>query len=68
MARAATLVRDCVLAGYEKVHLDASMSCADDPGGNGGALDETTATARTVELCLVAEEASAQAGTRRRCT
>ena len=62
MARAATLVRDCVLAGYEKVHLDASMSCADDPGGSGAALDEKTATARTVELCLAAEEASAQAG------
>jgi len=61
MAHAAALVRDCVLAGYQKIHLDASMSCADDPGGSGGALDETTATARTVELCLVAEEASAQA-------
>lgn len=31
MAHAATLVRDCVLAGYQKLHLDASMSCADDP-------------------------------------
>jgi D-tagatose-1,6-bisphosphate aldolase subunit GatZ/KbaZ len=63
MARAATLVRDCTLAGYEKMHLDASMSCADDPGGSGGARAETMATARPVELCLVAEEASAQAGT-----
>ena len=62
MAHADTLVRDCVLAGYEKVHLDASMSCADDPGGSGAALDEKTATARTVELCLAAEEARAQAG------
>ena len=62
MAHADTLVRDCVLAGYEKMHLDASMSCADDPGGSGAALDEKTATARTVELCLAAEEASAQAG------
>ena len=29
-----------MLAGYEKLHLDASMSCADDPGGSGAPLDE----------------------------
>ena len=58
MARATRLVRDCVLAGYEKLHLDASMSCADDPGGAGALLAEETATARTVELCRAAEEAA----------
>jgi D-tagatose-1,6-bisphosphate aldolase subunit GatZ/KbaZ len=62
MARAAALVRDCVAAGYQKLHLDASMSCADDPGGIGGGLAEKTATARTVELCLAAEEASMRTG------
>src|SRR5689334_15783330 len=30
MEKAGKLVRACVLAGYQKIHLDASMSCADD--------------------------------------
>ena len=59
MERATDLVHDCVSAGYEKIHLDASMSCADDPGGNGAPLDEDTAMARTVELCRTAEQARA---------
>jgi len=44
-------VRGCVLAGYTKLHLDASMACADDPAGAGGPLDDETATARAVDLC-----------------
>ena len=31
MEKACALVRGCVLAGYKKIHLDASMPCADDP-------------------------------------
>ena len=31
MEKAYVLVRACVLAGYQKIHLDASMPCADDP-------------------------------------
>jgi len=62
MERATALVRDCVSAGYEKIHLDTSMSCADDPGGSGAPLDEETATARTVELCRAAERARSQSG------
>src|SRR5579859_6216100 len=31
MERAHGLVRGCVLAGYQKIHLDASMACGDDP-------------------------------------
>jgi D-tagatose-1,6-bisphosphate aldolase subunit GatZ/KbaZ len=54
LEKAATLVRDCVLAGYNKIHLDASMACADDPGGQIG--DETVA-ARAAELCRAAEDA-----------
>lgn len=30
MEKAYALVRACVLAGYQKIHLDASMPCADD--------------------------------------
>jgi D-tagatose-1,6-bisphosphate aldolase subunit GatZ/KbaZ len=57
MAAARELVRGYVLAGYTKLHLDASMACADDPGGAGGPVDEETATARAVELCRAAEAA-----------
>ena len=49
-------------AGYQKLHLDASMSCADDPGGAGGALADQTAMARTVELCRAAEDARSGSG------
>jgi len=55
MAAARELVRGCVLAGYTKLHLDASMSCADDPGGAG--VDDETATDRAVDLCRAAETA-----------
>jgi D-tagatose-1,6-bisphosphate aldolase subunit GatZ/KbaZ len=60
MAKARELVRSCVLAGYTKIHLDASMRCADDPGDPGSHLDERIATDRTVELCRAAEEAHAE--------
>jgi D-tagatose-1,6-bisphosphate aldolase subunit GatZ/KbaZ len=30
LRKACELVRDCVLAGYKKIHLDASMPCAGD--------------------------------------
>lgn len=59
MAKARDLVRACVLAGYRKIHLDASMRLADDAGRNGW-LDEQTVTERTAELCRVAEEAHAE--------
>jgi D-tagatose-1,6-bisphosphate aldolase subunit GatZ/KbaZ len=56
MEKARDLVRHCVLAGYTKIHFDASMACADDPAGP---LDEEVATERTVDLCLAAEYARA---------
>ena len=54
MDKARTLVRDCVLAGYTKIHLDASMACVDDADGQIG--DETVAE-RAAELCRAAEDA-----------
>jgi D-tagatose-1,6-bisphosphate aldolase subunit GatZ/KbaZ len=39
-------------AGYQKIHLDASMACADDPAS---ALPEQTIAARAALLCEVAE-------------
>ncbi len=54
MEKACTMVRDYVLAGYGKIHLDASMSCAGDPDG---ALDPETAAQRAAQLCRAAEDA-----------
>jgi D-tagatose-1,6-bisphosphate aldolase subunit GatZ/KbaZ len=62
MGKARELVRQCVLAGYEKIHLDASMACADDPGGAGGSLDERTVAKRTADLAAVAEVARGERG------
>lgn len=52
--KACDLVRDCVAAGYQKIHLDASMPCADDAGP---ALSETVIADRAALLCRAAEEA-----------
>ena len=54
MDKAQTLVRACVLAGYQKIHLDASMACADDTTA---ALDEETVADRAAALCQAAESA-----------
>src|SRR5258706_12032248 len=62
LAKSRELVRQCVLAGYEKIHLDASMACADDPGGAGGPLDERTGAGRTADLAAVAEAAFTERG------
>lgn len=55
MARARVLVRDCVQSGYTKIHLDASIKCADDPADS--PLDISISARRTAELCMAAEEA-----------
>jgi len=54
MEKAQSLVRSCVLAGYQKIHLDASMACGDDEKG---ALDEQTVADRAAVLCAAAESA-----------
>lgn len=50
------LARQCVLSGYQKVHLDASMSCAGDPTP----LDKKTVAERAMLLCAAAEHAVQQ--------
>jgi D-tagatose-1,6-bisphosphate aldolase subunit GatZ/KbaZ len=55
MVKARVLVRDCVRAGYTKIHLDASMRCADDPADS--PLERSISARRTAELCLAAEKA-----------
>jgi D-tagatose-1,6-bisphosphate aldolase subunit GatZ/KbaZ len=54
MENARALVHACVLAGYQKIHLDASMACADDPKTG---LDEATIANRAARLCETAENA-----------
>ena len=51
---ACELVRSCVLAGYKKIHLDASMACADDATSG---PDQRTIAQRAAILCRAAESA-----------
>jgi len=53
MRRAADLVRAYVEAGFVKIHLDASMRCADDE-----TLSEAAIAERAAELCAAAEDAA----------
>ena len=57
MENALALVRACVAAGYVKIHLDASMSCADDPPGP---LSDEIVAQRAADMCEAAESASAK--------
>ncbi|AYA08252.1 MULTISPECIES: tagatose-bisphosphate aldolase subunit GatZ [Rahnella] len=52
MAKAQELIARYVEAGFSKIHLDASMSCADDPVP----LDPFVVAQRAARLCQVAEE------------
>lgn len=54
MVKACELARASVRAGYHKIHLDASMPCADD----GGAVEERAVAERAAILCAAAEEES----------
>jgi D-tagatose-1,6-bisphosphate aldolase subunit GatZ/KbaZ len=57
LAKACQLVRDCVTAGYQKIHLDASMACADDSNLN---IPEELVAERAAILCSAAEDAFTQ--------
>lgn len=56
MEKGSELVRQCVLAGYQKIHLDASMACAGDPNP----LDPDTVAKRAAILCSAAEQSLEQ--------
>ena len=60
MRKAVQLVRDYVLAGYTKIHLDASMHLAGDPAEPHRPLAEEIVSARAAELCGAAEDAHAK--------
>jgi len=53
MEKAKEMVAAYVEAGFTKIHLDASMACADDVS-----LSDETRARRAAELCAVAEEAA----------
>jgi D-tagatose-1,6-bisphosphate aldolase subunit GatZ/KbaZ len=55
MAKAEVMVADYVAAGFGKIHLDCSMSCADDPVP----LPERIIAERAARLCRAAEAAYA---------
>jgi D-tagatose-1,6-bisphosphate aldolase subunit GatZ/KbaZ len=57
MENARVMVADYVRAGFTKIHLDASMRCADDPGDTNRPLSDEIVSARAAELCQAAEEA-----------
>ena len=52
MARARDMVKAYVEAGFEKIHIDASMACADE-----ATVSEQTIAERGAELCAAAEAA-----------
>ncbi|MDB6087754.1 MAG: D-tagatose-bisphosphate aldolase, class non-catalytic subunit [Gammaproteobacteria bacterium] len=58
LQKAQVMVREYVAAGFRKIHLDCSMSCADDPRSLG---DELIAE-RTAVLCEITEAAWLSAG------
>jgi D-tagatose-1,6-bisphosphate aldolase subunit GatZ/KbaZ len=55
MDKAETLVKAYVEAGCRKIHLDASMFCADDPGSRSSPLPDRIVAERVVRLCKAAE-------------
>lgn len=55
MDKAEIMVGDYVRAGFRKIHLDCSMSCADDPVP----LPERVIAERAARLCRAAEDAFA---------
>jgi len=58
MAKSETLIDEYVAAGFRKIHLDCSMSCADDPP----VLADAEVAARAARLAAVAERASRRSG------
>jgi D-tagatose-1,6-bisphosphate aldolase subunit GatZ/KbaZ len=64
MKKAGVLVKAYTEAGYQKIHLDASMFCADDEGDRNKPLADTVVADRVVALCRIGED-SWKAGSNR---
>jgi D-tagatose-1,6-bisphosphate aldolase subunit GatZ/KbaZ len=57
MEKACEMVGEYVRAGFNKIHLDASMPCADDRTGWHRPLPDEVVSSRAAQLCQAAEEA-----------
>ncbi len=57
MEKARDMVAAYVRAGFCKIHLDASMPCADDKIEQGQSLRDETVSVRAANLCKAAEQA-----------
>lgn len=57
MNHAKILVEEYVKAGFQKIHLDTSMFCADDPGDRKKPLSDEIVASRAAMLCRAAEDA-----------
>jgi len=60
MQKAVELARACVLAGYTKIHLDASMHLVGDPGDAAAPLAQDIVSGRAADICKAAEQAHAE--------
>jgi D-tagatose-1,6-bisphosphate aldolase subunit GatZ/KbaZ len=58
MLKSEQLIADYVAAGFRKIHLDCSMSCADDPTP----LTDAVVARRAARLCVVAEKTWSRVG------
>jgi D-tagatose-1,6-bisphosphate aldolase subunit GatZ/KbaZ len=58
MVKSEQLIADYVAAGFRKIHLDCSMSCADDPTP----LTDAVVAQRAARLCAVAEKTWSRVG------
>ena len=57
MDHAKVLVEEYVKAGFQKIHLDTSMFCADDPGDRKKPLSDEIVASRAAMLCRAVEDA-----------
>ncbi len=55
LAKSAQMARECVVAGFRKIHLDLNPRCADDPASG---LSPEVVADRTAALCRAAEAAA----------
>ena len=56
MAKSEVLIAEYVKAGFQKIHLDTSMFCADDTGDRHKPLSDEIVAQRAATLCRVAED------------
>jgi D-tagatose-1,6-bisphosphate aldolase subunit GatZ/KbaZ len=62
LAKAESLIREYLLAGFNKIHLDTSMPCADDKIVESEPLDINIVIERIADLCLIAEDTNKERG------